>query len=75
MDVPITKCLMTPGEIGTTKLHKVKIPLLEMAVPLTMETESILIGRDMVGIGFKVRKDLNALFSNSSYRAKYLMLC
>jgi hypothetical protein len=60
IDVPITKCLMTPGEIGTIKLHKVKISLLEMAVPVTMETETILIGREMGGTDFKVRNDFNS---------------
>ena len=52
-------------EIGTTKLLKVKISLLEMAVPLGEGTESILIGRDMVGIGFKVRNDFNGLMKIS----------
>ena len=56
-------------EIGTTKLRKVKIPLLEMAVPLTMEMESILIGRDMVGIGFKVRNDFNGQMKVSTYQS------
>jgi hypothetical protein len=60
IDVPITKCLMTLGEIGTIKLHKVKISLLEMAVPVTMETETILIGREMGGTDFKVRNDFNS---------------
>ena len=56
MDVPITKCLMTPGEIGTTKLHKAKIPMLEIAC---LEVATILITREMVGTGFKVRNDFN----------------
>jgi hypothetical protein len=51
---------MTLGEIGTIKLHKVKISLLEMAVPVTMETETILIGREMGGTDFKVRNDFNS---------------
>ena len=45
---------MTPGEIGTTKLHEVKIPMLEIAF---IAVATILITREMVGTSFKVRND------------------